>query len=310
MVLTLLLACVQAQVPRPGGDALPGPRTVRGWSLRPAPALSGLCDASAAARGADNTFLVGDDEESALYRFPAVGGSPTRLRLPMEGGELDVEGSATVPGGVWWVTSHDRGKGTTAAPSRRHLFRTSPDGVVQEDVTVLWTRLLAHPELGPLLRATEGQTSKAVGGFSIEALHADGAHLWLGLRAPVVDGEALLVRLRNPSDPEVDQLQRYDLGGRGWRALEPHRGVLYGVAGPPDDEGDFQLVRIDLDAGTAEPVGLDFGTLRPEGLVSLPEGLLAISDDGKVEVDGTRCRKLPAAQRRARAAFLIPDRPP
>ncbi len=306
MLLALLIACGHADAPRQPEPPFAKAPLRATWLLRPGPDLVGVCDASTGVRRPDGGLLVGDDEHSALFPFALDGSPQPPVPLPMGEGELDLEGGARVPGGIWWVASHDRGKGTEPEPPRRHLFRTDDAGAVQQDVTDLWTRLLAHPELGPLLRATEGETSKAIGGFSIEALHADGARLWVGLRAPVVDGKALLVRLQDGASPTVEEVQRYDLGGRGWRALEPHQGVLYGVAGPADDDGDFQLVRVDLATQQADPLAVDFGTLRPEGLVSLPEGLLAISDDGKVDVEGTRCRKLPAAERRARTAWLSP----
>jgi len=309
MLFPLLLACASpqaepgaapfARAPTPAAhEALPLPRV--------GPSLSGLCDASTATRRPDGSFLVGDDERSELYPFSARGQRGKPVPLGIEGKELDIEGSARSANGIWWVASHDRGKGTQPKPDRQHLFRTNDAGVVQADVRDVWARLLAHPELGPLLRATEGTTSKDEAGFSIEALHATSDGLWLGLRAPIVDGKALLVQLTDiEAAPTVAKVLRVDLEGRGWRGLEPHGDGLYGLAGPASDDGDFRLVRVDLPNAGVDWLDVDFGTQRPEGLVSLEEGLLAISDDGKVDVGGTKCRKLPPDARRARTMWVV-----
>jgi hypothetical protein len=227
------------------------------------------------------------------------------VALPIASKELDLEGSARGLDGIWWVASHDRGKGTRPKPARQHLFRTDDAGTVALDVVDLWDRLVAHPDLGAWLRATEGRTSKDVAGFSIEALHAADGQLWLGLRAPIVEGKALLVQLiGTDAEPTVARVLHVDLDGRGWRGLEPHGGLLYGLAGPSDGDGGFRLLTLDVGDGTVTWLDTNFGTLRPEGLVSLPQGLLAISDDGKVLTDGLPCRELPPGARRARTLWV------
>ncbi len=308
MLIPLLIACASpqaeleatpfAKAPAPSAHDLAVPRA--------GPVLSGLCDASTGTRRPDGTFLVGDDELNVLYPFSANGQPGAPLPLPIEGKEIDIEGSARAANGIWWVASHDRGKGTEPKPDRQHLFRTDDAGTVQADVRDLWAHLLAHPELGPLLRATEGTTSKDESGFSIEALHATSEGLWLGLRAPIVDGKALLVQLTQmETAPTVARVLRVDLGGRGWRGLEPHGDDLYGLAGPANDDGGFRLLRLDLPNAGVDWLDVGFGSLRPEGLVSLDEGLLAISDDGKANVGGTTCRELPSNARRARTMWVV-----
>ena len=63
---------------------------------------------------------------------------------------------------------------------------------------------------------------------------------------------------------------------------------------------------VDLGTGRAAETSLDITTVRPEGLVSLPSGLLVLSDDGKHILDGARCKKRPAADRRARTLWVRP----
>jgi len=304
-----LLACAQPESGREGARpheaapfAKPPIREVR-WP-RPGPDLQGTCDASTATALPRGGFLVGDDEHNRLFSFDADGAPHPPLELPFDGKELDLEGSARAADGIWWVASHDRGKGTEPKPSRQHLLRTDDAGTVLADHTDLWSHLVQHAVLGPLLRATEGTTSKDVSGFSVEALHVDGASIWLGLRAPIVDGKALLVQL-DPASRAVGTVHFVDLGGRGFRALEPHGSALYGIAGPADDDGDFRLFTLELPAARPVLLDIDVGSIRPEGLVSLPEGLLAISDDGKVDRSGTPCRDLPQEARFARTLWVV-----
>jgi len=90
-------------------------------------------------------------------------------------------------------------------------------------------------------------------GLNIEGLawdHTQG-QLLLGLRSPVVDGNALLVplRLRDPRGPfsydnlEVKEAIRLPLGGFGIRSVEydPQQKVFYIIAGATETQGQFRL---------------------------------------------------------------------
>lgn len=275
--------------------------------------LTHLCDASAGVfdravvdRG---VLTVGEDEHNELHQY-ALDGSPlARLTLPMGPREVDIEGATLRADGSWWVGSHDRGKDTEPKPGRQHLFRVPPGAIAPDiDRTDVLALMAAPADFAPVLAATAGHTSKDVSGFSIEALHGDADGLWIGLRAPIVDGKAQLVHLADPAGAaRIDRVVAVDLGGRGFRALEAHQGALYVAAGPAADEGDFALFVLDgLDTAqpVATPVAIELGSLRPEGLVSTPQGLLLLSDDGGVKIGGTSCKKLPATERRARTAWV------
>jgi hypothetical protein len=309
-VISLLLLACASEPPKPIAAPPRAPRA-REVRLVEGPTLVGLCDASAGAYDGRELW-VADDESNELHRFRLDGTPTTRVDLSsihpsMAGKEADLEGAATVSGRVWWVGSHDRGKGTTPRTERQRLFTIDEPPVLHVD---LLDRLEAHDELGPLLKATHGITSKATDGFSIEGLApAHDQALWVGMRAPLVDGEALLARFDLASH-SVDALHRVDLDGRGIRALA-HDGSdgLWVVAGPPADAGDFALFHLRPGAAP-QPVSVPLGSLRPEGLVRIDERYLLLSDDGNVRMGDDKCKDLSDDQQRARTAWLELGAPP
>ena len=81
------------------------------------------------------------------------------------------------------------------------------------------------------------------GGFNIEGLAADGNELLIGLRSPVTDGRAWVLRLANPAEivadptvpPQISVEARVDLGdGRGIRAMTESGDGWLLVGGPYD----------------------------------------------------------------------------
>jgi hypothetical protein len=80
-------------------------------------------------------------------------------------------------------------------------------------------------------------------GFNIEGLAADGNALLIGLRSPVTDGKAWVLRLANPAEivadptvpPQISVEARVDLGdGRGIRAMTESGDGWLLVGGPYD----------------------------------------------------------------------------
>jgi hypothetical protein len=122
------------------------------------------------------------------------------------------------------------------------------------------------------------------------------ARVWLGLRAPVVDGKAILLRLAPLSGPSekritIDGIAAIDLGGKGIRELTTSDGQIWGIAGTeldlPKEDGFLWRVKEDqlkngatIPAGEVKKVG---DPLPPtsEGLVVQPQEKRAI-----VIVDG------------------------
>jgi hypothetical protein len=102
-------------------------------------------------------------------------------------------------------------------------------------------------------RAATGQveTSRCDETFNIEGLVAvpearQPTRVWVGLRSPLLEGKALLLRLDQRLETfAFDAIATIDLGGMGVRELAFSDGWLYGIAGPKGDSADvrFQLWR-------------------------------------------------------------------
>lgn len=314
LALLLLAACATPPPPAPIGapSPTPAPHDTRP-RLTEGPRLAGLCDASAGI-AVDGVLYVADDERNQLHRFDLEGIAHEPLDLapifPAMAGpdEADLEGATAFGGAAWFVGSHDRGKGKKPKESRQRLFALAIDregprryGPLRTD---LLDRLAGEPTLAAVLAATEGHTSKDPSGFSLEGLATAPSGLWLGLRAPLVDGHALLIELSDPSGTATAHPPlRLDLDGRGIRALENDGDGLLVVAGPPGDAGTFAMFRRGAE-GDLTALDVDLGTLRPEGLVAVGERYLLLSDDGGLDRGGTRCKDLPAEARQARTAWL------
>lgn len=156
-------------------------------------------------------------------------------------------------------------------------------------------------------------------GFNIEALTVskDAKSLLAGLRAPLVDGKALLIPVENPvaalglgeSAPQPVQLGEpllLNLGGLGFRSIEwdAERNVYLIVAGSPEDRPVFRIYTWTGDVKDA-PVtvtsasAVKAGTIDPEGITPVPGWKsVAVVGDGSakanfhegiwVDVDGKR----------------------
>jgi hypothetical protein len=88
--------------------------------------------------------------------------------------------------------------------------------------------------------------------FNVEGamtIREDGVErVWLGLRAPLVDGRAMLLRIASlepsPDGLTFDGVVIVDLGGLGVRELTTSGGSVYGLAGPVSDRGDGHVWRV------------------------------------------------------------------
>jgi len=295
-------------------EAPPPPAPPAATSVTPGPTLMGTCDASAG-RWHEGLLQVADDERNDLLLFDADGllarAVPLAGAFPaLVGKEADLEAVARHSDHTWWIGSHDRGKGTSPREARQRLFQHdgTTAGVLRTD---LLERLAQHEEVARVLAATEGITSKHRSGLSIEGLAADDDGLWVGFRAPVVDGRALVVHVADPAGGAIPSAPVWlDLGGRGVRALERVGSRIYVVAGPAEADGAFAVYRWAPGTPDTEQVlsSQQLGSLRPEGLALEPSTgtLWLLSDDGGLEIEGRTCKKLPPAARRARTAIFTP----
>ena len=297
--------------------------------------MTGACDASAAVKVGADSVLVADDEDQKIRNYSlSRGGGPVSLTdvsgaLALtdtrhgEPREVDIEAATRVGDRIYWIGSHSNSAKGKQRPNRRRLFATdlvqSGGRISLSVVGAPFTRLREQlvdwdNQSGGALKlaeAIEGDP-KRIDGFNIEGLSVtpDGKRGFIGFRAPVVDGQAILVPLQNmfdlatgaASQAALGEVIRLDLGGRGVRDIACNRSGCLLIAGPAGSEGDFKLFTWSGDpANTPKARAASLAGLNPEGIVELPEGplspaskLLLVSDNGTTDWygDGTRCKDL------------------
>jgi hypothetical protein len=230
--------------------------------------IPGLCEASAIVGAPEGGWWVGDNETSdQLYAF---GGDfsprpPVRLEDRLD----DVEALAETPGGVIAVGSQSRNKKGEVKPRRRRA------AVVGRPSVALELRGCA-----PCLAAMEA--APGAGGLDVEGAAWWGGRIWLGLRAPLVAGKALLVALGEDlvAAPVPSAPVEVDLGGDGIRDLLPWQGGLLVLSGPDVDVARPHRLWWLATPG-ALPVALPV-KLPPsaEGMARLTDSSLIVVTDG------------------------------
>jgi hypothetical protein len=292
-----------------------------------------MCDASAAAALDADHFIVANDEDNTLrvYRFgapDAIDSLDLSAFLETQPDkEADIEGSAVLGGRIYWITSHGRSaKKGNFEPGRLRFFATdvrpgSPPTVtpVGRPYKNLLRNLADAPELKHYgLGAAAGRKPEEKDGLNIEGLAATpNGRLLIGFRNPLAKDRALVIPLENPAEAiegkpaRLGKAIELDLGKRGIRSIELVGMHYYIVAGPTGDKGDFALFRWSgkPDESASRVKGVEFGDLRPEGLIAMPGStkLLLFSDDGGIKKDGVECKeRKPASTRAFRILTLTP----
>jgi hypothetical protein len=238
--------------------------------------FSGFCEASSILSW-QGGYLVGDNEtEDRLFVFTAdlAPRAPRKLSSEVE----DIEALAATPEGVLVVGSQGANK-RGERRSRRERVLLDGHGAITPDLSGC-----------PPCVAVRSRPPKR-GGLSVEgAAHWNGS-IWLGLRSPLVDGQAIVLRM--DGDPRVAlgvaEMTMLDLGGFGVRELTPWRDGLLVLAGPADDAGSRHRVYFLSSPGSAPerlPVELPNGT---EGLAPAPDGRFVLVRDGDGR-PGRSCR--------------------
>lgn len=210
--------------------------------------------------GAEGVLFVDDGRPADVLWLPltAHGAQGASVQVVPTGVAVaDPEGITTDGKWVYVVGSLSRGTGASLA-----RFRFDPGtraASAAESMTGLEALLQSEvPELGGASAGQKGKKGKkgARGaGINIEGLAWDpkGNRLLLGVRSPVVDGNALVipVRLRDPAgalsadNVVVDGAAlRVPLGGSGIRGIEYNAaaGTFQIIAGHPTGAADFRLV--------------------------------------------------------------------
>lgn len=210
--------------------------------------LAGIYEPSAIQQLPDARFLVVEDEKEhpfSLISFTADGrlaGPPISVDTPDR--LNDLEGLTSGPNGfLYAITSHSRDSDGERKKSRCRLLRFRLTGELITDA-VLTEGLLpaltaAHPALAA---AADVSDVKGEAGLNIEALEMspDGRQLLIGLRGPLIDGQAVLAVLASPDalfdsgTPMSVSVRLLDLGGQGIRGIAwvPALGGYLVIAGP------------------------------------------------------------------------------
>lgn len=216
--------------------------------------------------------------------------------------EADIEGAARDGDVIYWVSSHGTSRKGKRRASRLQFFGTRIiDGatLALEPVGKPYTRLL--DDLDNFYPGAD---------FNIEGLAmGPGGSVLLGLRSPVFDGRALVMRITNPrevldGEPPVFSDESYlDLGGLGIRSIDRLGDGYLVAAGPSGDERTARLFLWDGAAGvTALPIEL--GDIMPEALVVRGRTVLMLSDDGSLRVGSKECKRTNSRRFRGRTVEI------
>lgn len=307
-------------------------------------------------------FVVANDEDNTLrvYAADRNGGPVSQLDLGVflgldvsrdEDDKADIEAAAWLGDRIYWIGSHSRSGKGKPRHQRRQFFATSSQAGISPVAVVPGTRsqsligALAEPYPSLDLRKAIGdlrmeQSSLApeAGGLNIEGLaeRPDGASLWIALRNPLQDGNAVVVSLDNPQavvegreEPQLGVRVRLDLGGRGVRDITysaTRKGYVV-VAGPIGDAGplsanaDLKFRLYAWDGGTSghtvplettdEPMRrLSELKFQPEVIIIDPTGtrVRLLSDDGDLQfADGKPCKDFDGPTQRFRSTVLRLD---
>jgi hypothetical protein len=270
----------------PLGGAVAGSTAAAGSAEPMRPFTGGPFEASGVAHvpGTDGVLFVDDGREDEVFwmRLGEGGTQAGAIRAVKLGANvIDLEGMTHDGTHFYVVGSQSKSKGGDLAGLVR--FRFDAAGLRAEGVeAVSGLKPFLAGQVAEL-RGMEGRKYKD-GGINVEgvAWDARGRRLLLGLRSPVVDGQALLVplKLRDPQGAlTVENLEveggraiRLPLGGAGVRSIEfDERRAAFRViagAGPNAEQLDFKLWEWDGDAArpTLREAGAFDRRLKPEGI--------------------------------------------
>ena len=274
--------------------------------------LTGIYEPSAIQQLPDGRFLVVEDEKEHPLSLVTLSADGTVKTAALTAGLFqrfssfwkldDLEAlTADRAGFIYGITSHSRDGDGDEKGAREKLvrFRVEGDRVVDPKVV---------DELKPALKtrhavlaaAAQVRDVKTGGGLNVEGLEIspDQKKLLIGFRSPLLDGQALVASIENPSGifesdeaPRIEAvLEKLDLGGHGIRALSyVHALGAYLVVGGPVSRrrAEFDLwLWIGQHGTPARRVtvpGLR-GLERAEGVspavINGAERVIIVSDDG------------------------------
>lgn len=251
----------------------------------------GTFEASGVVEVAGNGVLFVDDNSSTEIFWMELSADGRQVRpavkVPLGATVIDPEAMTTDGTYFYLVGSQSMSKGTQGDGIVRFRFDASRRQVVERaSIAALKAFLAAHVKELNGIDPRRGDDEE----LNIEGLAWDPvlSRLLLGLRAPVIDGHALVIplKLRNPRGPFVaDNLEvdggkaiRFSLGGSGIRSLEYDKEsgsfwLITGAASNCENE-DFRL--LEWREGPGGPVFTElaryWSKLKPEGITRVTVG--------------------------------------
>jgi hypothetical protein len=292
----------------------------------------GACDASGAVALGGSRFAVADDEDNVLRVYDSDrGGDPLymidvspALDLPprSQSSETDIEAATRLADRALWLTSHGRNSKGELQPNRFRFFATTAPAEgnnlqpVGAPYHALLDDLLAAPQLARFGLREAAELPPKAGGLNIEGMtrRADDRSVLIGFRSPLPEHKALLLPVLNPLEivagqrARIGEPQLLDLGGLGVRSLALWRGRYLIMGGAMNDEAPSRLFLWDGAAQVQLVADRELADFNPEALVVHDESdrVLLLSDDGRREIDGQRCKKLKAAGHKQFRGMWLP----
>ncbi|HYO99080.1 MAG TPA: DUF3616 domain-containing protein [Pyrinomonadaceae bacterium] len=266
--------------------------TKDGEVKRPAAFVGGTFEASGVAHvpGTDGVLFVDDGRPDEVF-WMRLGEEHSQTgaikAIKLGASVIDLEGITTDGSHFYVVGSQSKSKGGDLTGLVR--FRFDAQGQRVEGVEAISGLKLFLSENVAELRGM-GDRKYKDGGINVEGIAWDarGERLLLGLRSPVVDGQALVVpvRLRDPRGAfsydnlvvEGAKAIKLPLGGAGIRSIEYDERVkafrVLSGAAANSEKANFKLLEWDGDA--SRPVLREAGEfdrkLKPEGVTRVTSG--------------------------------------
>lgn len=268
-----------------------------------------------------NCLLVGDNEsEAVVFLYPVNAArleSAAQKALHLEWAISDIEAIAKLDERrVLIMGSHSRNRECQAREKRRRFVQATvlrdklePHGqkvespeikaqdlfggvdLARNTTLAAVSRVIDEAEEGA--KRAEGDTTacERLNAFNAEGVVAisDGTsppEVWIGLRSPLVEGDAVLLRMVGLDTYRFDAAAFLSLGGRGIRELTLDKHWIWGIAGGPED-GKNNFVLWKMARAALKPDA----RLSPEIVRSLPassEGLAIVEKTAYVLIDGAR----------------------
>lgn len=285
-----------------------------------------LCEPSALlpAPWNPNLLLVADNEDHrGVFGFTrgddGLLTGQVILPIPKAGRPRDAEAMTVFDNALMVVSSHSRNKRCEVKKKRRTLsqFRWDEDqkalqmdrtvrthhqiegALASEDACTKGLFVAPAPRFAPALCRALVSARHEASAERCDTLNIEGAvnlegRIWLGLRSPLVDGKAVVVRIAWPHNAlEIDAVNLLDLGGRGVRELALAQGRLWVIAGPARDaKAPFEVWEVDPEslAGDPSPRRVASVPTSSEGLLVDDKGFLTVIDGAEGD-DRTTCEE-------------------